>query len=117
MPEQPHITSFNQASDYEHHAIAWESIGTSQKKYCLQHGLGYSQFVSARSRLISKRSDNTPAPFVEVLPTPQQPSRDAPYTVTKLIKIKTANGSLIELPQSIDSALLATLLKSLGPTL
>ena len=31
MPEQPHITSVNQASDYDHHAIAWESIGTSQK--------------------------------------------------------------------------------------
>ena len=117
MPEQPHITSVNKASDYDHHAITWESIGTSQKKYCLQHGLGYSQFVSARSRLISKRSDNTPAQFVEVLPIIQQPSRDTTCTVTQLIKIKTANGSLIELPQSIDSAVLATLLKALGPTL
>jgi hypothetical protein len=117
MPEQPHITLANKLSDYDHHAIAWESTGTCQKKYCVQHGLGYSQFVIARSRLISKRIANTPSPFVEVLPTTERPSRAARHAETQLIKIKTSNGSLIELPQSIDSVVLATLIKSLGPTL
>ena len=48
MSEQLPNSPASSNPDYDYHALAWESDGTSQKKYCQQHGLSYSHFVTAR---------------------------------------------------------------------
>lgn len=102
---------------YDHHAFAWEDIGTSQKKYCQQHNLNYSRFVAARSRLLTKRIASEKNSFVQLLPQVKAKANDNKVEVVPPIIIKTAKGCVIELPQSINASALSLVLKSLGASL
>ena len=113
------------SQNYGTHAQDWESSGQRQAAYCESNGLNYRKFVKHRKQLLSarfetrKRRGKVVPRFVPVR-SPALAQADRAITSnnqSNTIIIRLPQGSVVELPDSLQSAQLSIIFKSLGAVL
>ena len=106
--------------DYAHHAFAWESSKLSQKTYCRDNDINYGKFVAARSKLQASRGLTRPTPkFIEVKPKSdvEKSINDMAPVGSKVISVKFASGSILDIPINLSPEQYNTIFSSLKAVL
>ena len=91
------------ASDWKHWVQAWETSGQSQKQFCLDSGLDYTQFKNWRQKAIGQgickrrwsSSLDTRMSFSEVTVSPSHPAAD--------IVLELPHGITLRIPSDVSS--------------
>lgn len=87
---------------WSEHIKAQEHSGLSQRKYCLQYGIGYKAFLYHRYKAQGKLKTKKPIlNFIEA-----KPKLVAPPPVAETLQLILPNGVKMGVPPQIDTTLL-----------